>query len=185
MSSTASPSPRLPRYCQFRSSPRIRAFGRLGGSWRSRLGGRSGGGKQMRRRRDDFSREVGALLESGRPIVAISAAARARAIARARSSVAALSLAPEVVLRPRTSSHSNWLAAAAGVAFVAGIAGGAAAYEHGLHARPARTDSLPPAPAPRNPVVPSEVIHLPMEPVPVDSPPPSRAILAREELWLL
>lgn len=72
------------------------------------------------------------LLEDGRQIRALPAAARARVLSRARAALAA-----GVATRPvpsRTPLGARW--AAAGLAFVGTAAMGAAAYELGLRGRP-------------------------------------------------
>jgi hypothetical protein len=95
--------------------------------------------------------DVRALLEHERQLVALPTAARARALARARAALAG----PAGVLRsprdagtsrPRSPLLSRLLAAAC-LAFVAGAAGGVAAYEAGLRARsvPATTVETPQA----------------------------------------
>jgi hypothetical protein len=88
-----------------------------------------------------LSPDVRLLLERERQIAVLPAAARARALSRARSALAA-----GVATRQwpsRAPSAFRW-AAAAGLAFVATVAAGAVAYSLGLHARPA----APPAAAP-------------------------------------
>jgi hypothetical protein len=144
----------------------------------------------MPRSPDDLSPEARALLESGRPVVPVSFATRARAIARARATVAApLSVADQAVWR-RTSAGPNWWAVAASIALVAALAGGAAAYELHVHVASSPPLSSPPAPAPTRVPKPSEVIVLPVEAAGVEAPAPgplpvSRAVLARAELQLL
>jgi hypothetical protein len=149
----------------------------------------------MPRSPDDFPSDIEALLESGRPIVPISDTKRARALARAR---AALLLPPPPIetddasddaFEQRTSWHANRWAAAAGFALMAAVAGGAAAYELGIHAPPSARVSPPPASVPKRVARPSEIIVLPEAAPTVEPPPapvaPSRAALAREELQLL
>jgi hypothetical protein len=72
---------------------------------------------------------------------------------------------------------------------MAAVAGGAAAYELGIHAPPSARVSPPPASVPKHVARPSEIIVLPEAAPTVEPPPapvaPSRAALAREELQLL
>ena len=77
--------------------------------------------------------EVQALLDSERQISVLPAAARTRALSRARAALAA-----GVATRPiplRAPSALRW-AAAAGLACAATVAAGAAAYSIGVRARP-------------------------------------------------
>jgi len=139
---------------------------------------------------DELSPDVQALLDSGRPLVPISDTARARAVARARTWLAGPPVAPALALRPPATWHRSRWAAAAAIALVAGVAGGAAAYELRHHAPPSGPAALPPAPAPRRIPKPSEVIVLPEVPPSAEAPtpalaPPSRARMVREELQLL
>jgi hypothetical protein len=88
--------------------------------------------------------EVLLLLDRERFIAILPAVARARALSRARASLAA-----GVATRPipsRVSRPARW-AAAAGLACVATMAVGAAAYELGVRARPTAPSvaTLPPA----------------------------------------
>ncbi len=85
--------------------------------------------------------DVRLLLDCERQIAVLPAAARARALSRARAALAA-----GVATRQwpsRAPSAFRW-AAAAGLACVATVAAGAVAYSLGLHARPA----APPVAAP-------------------------------------
>jgi hypothetical protein len=81
----------------------------------------------------DLSPDVRSLLERERSIAVLPAAARARALSRARAA-----LATGVATRsltPRAPSTVRW-AAAAGLACMASVASGAAAYMLGVRARP-------------------------------------------------
>jgi len=80
----------------------------------------------------NLSSEVRSLLDRERQIAALPAAARARAVSRARAALAA-----GVATRPlpsRAPSAARW-AAAAGLACVATVATGAAAYTIGVRTR--------------------------------------------------
>jgi len=132
--------------------------------------------------------DVRALIEREREIPPVSAAQRARAIARAREALA--KPAVTAAWSPRASSR-RWIAAAAGVVASAAVA--AAAYELRVALRPASpppahqakpaavavvgAPSAPPAPAPPEPS---------SDPAPtVTARESSRSDMASEELGLL
>ena len=90
-----------------------------------------------------LSPAVRLLLDHERPIAVLPAAARARALSRARAALAA-----GVATRPIPSgapSAIRW-AAAAGLACVATVAAGAVAYRVGVGARPTAPPLAAPAP---------------------------------------
>ena len=90
-----------------------------------------------------LSPAVRLLLDHERPIAVLPAAARARALSRARAALAA-----GVATRPIPSgapSAIRW-AAAAGLACVATVAAGAVAYRVGVAARPTAPPLAAPAP---------------------------------------
>lgn len=135
--------------------------------------------------RAKLSPEVRLLLDRERSIAVLPAAARARALSRARAALAA-----GVATRPipsRAPSAARW-AAAAGLVCVATVTVGAAAYEVGLRERPtvavaatprADTATLQPSVA-RWPVG-----DLPATPTHAGSSAISRDRAAGEELRLL
>jgi hypothetical protein len=129
------------------------------------------------------------LLEQERRLVAVSAAARTRALARARAALAAPPAAPAPsAWAPRRPRSSRWLAAA-GVAFIAGAASGVAAYELELRARPiptsvGQTERRPPATSDETPA--AGAIRVPLaRPAALTGRSPARADAARAELRLL
>jgi hypothetical protein len=140
-----------------------------------------------------FSPEVRALIEREREIPPLSAAQRARAMARARAALATPSAAP--VAPPRLARQPRLVAAAA--AIVASTAVAAAAYA--LHDRfwpakraPAETSAvvaIRPAISPALPVAADKVAPPPVEeprPPAIPAPPaPSKAEATRLELRLL
>ena len=90
--------------------------------------------------RPELSLDLRLLLDRERQIAVLPAAARARALSRARSALAA-----GVATRQspsRAPSAFRW-AAAAGLACVATVAAGAVAYSVGLRARPDRAAPSP------------------------------------------
>ena len=126
-----------------------------------------------------LSPDVRLLLDRERQIAVLPAAARARALSRARSALAA-----GVATRQwpsRAPSAFKW-AAAAGLACVATVAAGAVAYSIGLRARP----TAPPVAAP-----PATEFRTPREPSrgllarPVLAPPERSGAAARVERHLL
>jgi hypothetical protein len=91
-----------------------------------------------------LSPDVRLLLDRERQIAVLPAAARARALSRARSALAA-----GVATRQwpsRAPSAFRW-AAAAGLACVASVAAGAVSYSVGLRARPSAPPVAAPTPA--------------------------------------
>jgi len=133
-----------------------------------------------------LSPDVQALLDHERQITVLPAAARARALSRARAALAA-----GVATRPipsRAPSALRW-AAAAGLACVATVAAGAAAYSLGVRARPpAPPVAASPAmesPAPHWSAGDGPLLNLLAEPVHVAPPARARASAARVELRLL
>jgi hypothetical protein len=91
-----------------------------------------------------LSSDVRLLLEREQQIAVLPAAARARALSRAR---AALAAGVATRLWPsRAPSAFRW-AAAAGLACVATVGAGAVAYSHGHRARPTAPPVVAPAPA--------------------------------------
>jgi type IV secretory pathway VirB10-like protein len=140
-----------------------------------------------------FSPEVRALVEREREIQPLSAAQRARAMARARAALVTPIAAP--VAPPRLARAPRWVAAAAAV--VCSAAAAAAAYE--LHDRlwPAKhapvetraTVAVRPAIVPKPPVVVDEVALPPVEEPRPSAPSapsaPSKTEATRAELRLL
>lgn len=121
---------------------------------------------------------VRALLEREQPVATLSAGMRARALARARAVLATPALAPS-----RPTRTIGW-AAAAGLVFLASLAGGAAAYELGFRARQAVTPTIVSLPAER-PAEPRGRPEVAPVATPAARPPRSRPDAAREELRLL
>jgi hypothetical protein len=95
--------------------------------------------------RAELSADVRSLLESERQIVVLPAAARSRALFRARAALAA-----GAATRPASSRAPGARWAAAGLACVAVTVVGAVAYEVGLRAQPAAlaVEPSPPADSP-------------------------------------
>jgi|SRR6185437_8781994 hypothetical protein len=131
-------------------------------------------------RRDALSPEVHALLERERSIPALPAAVRARAVIRAR--VARTSHPPAERATVAAPPHTIRWATAAALILLAGVAGGAAAYELGARRQPTIAPA-PPVVAVRSVV---RTIDRPAAlPALPRAPSASRADLAREELHLL
>ncbi len=126
--------------------------------------------------RSPVSPEVRALFEQERVIPSLSAAQRARAMARARAALQS-SVAP-VVVPASAPPRTRWLAAVA-AALVIGAAVGAAAYE--IHARlaPAAVAHRGAVPAPR-PIVSAPMPAAPAAAVPEPAPAPSPSLAAPE-----
>jgi hypothetical protein len=141
--------------------------------------------------RDPLSPETRALLERERVIPQLPAGQKARAMARARASLAAgrsaMTAATTAPMRARPGKR--WAAAAA--ALLASAAVGAAAY--GLRARLAHAPQVAPvaqatrvALAPTAPAPPVAIVEQPVAPTPpLTAPGPSAAETARAELHLL
>ena len=135
--------------------------------------------------RAKLSPEVRLLLDRERLITVLPAAARARALSRARAALAA-----GVATRPissRPPSAARW-AAAAGLACVATVTVGAAAYELGLRARPSAAVAASPRAdtAPLQPNVARSLVGtLPVTPMHPGRSAILRDHAAREELRLL
>jgi hypothetical protein len=137
-----------------------------------------------------LSPEVRSLLDRERAIEVLPAAARTRALARARAALAAgVARRPLPSLAPSTVS---WAAVAAGLAFLATVTAAAAAYELGIRARPVAPVILPIAPSPSvEPKLshPAEMewpdINLPDAPRRIARSAISRDRFAREELHLI
>jgi hypothetical protein len=134
----------------------------------------------------ELSPEVRALLDREREISTLPAAARARMLSRARAALAA-----GVATQPIPSGASSGVrwAAAAGLACVAAVAAGAAAYSVGVRARPGAPPGVaaPPAesPAPHGSAGDEPIVKpLPL-PVPSTKPTRSRAGAGGAELRLL
>ena len=132
----------------------------------------------------NLSPDVRLLLDRERPIVVLPAAARARALTRARAALAA-----GVAARPIPSGAPpavRW-AAAAGLACMATVAAGAAAYKLGVRARLAAPTvaASPPAesPAPHWTAGDEPLLELLAPPAPAT--PRSGAGAVRVELRLL
>jgi hypothetical protein len=137
-------------------------------------------------RREALSPAVRSLLEHERPAPAVPAAARARAMARARATLATPQRAAR--LPASTPPHTIRWATAAGLVFLAGVAGGAAAYELGLRARPAVAPSNPALPVPPAARAVDRSTEVPARwrpPVPAPSRMGAGVDLARQELHLL
>ncbi len=133
-----------------------------------------------------LSPDVRSLLDRERPIAVLPAAARARALSRARAALAA-----GVATRsspPRAPAAFRW-AAAAGLACMATVAAGAAAYRLGVRARPpalaAAASSPAQFPAPHWTAGDEPFLDLLAAPVPAPPPPRSVAGAIRVELRLL
>jgi hypothetical protein len=133
-----------------------------------------------------LSPDVRSLLDRERPIVVLPAAARARALSRARAALAA-----GVATRPspsRASPAVRW-AAAAGLACMATVAAGAAAYRLGVRARPlapaVAASSPAESPTPHWTAGDEPLLDLLGAPVPAAPPPRSVAGAVRVELRLL
>ena len=137
--------------------------------------------------RPPLSPETRALLERERAIQPLPSAQRARAMARARTALAAGGAATSAP--PSGRSRTRWAVAAA-AALIASAAVGAAAYE--IRARMARAPQVAPAahvmpvaaaPAARSAAVADEQPVAPAAPVPAPGLSPAEA--ARAELRLL
>jgi hypothetical protein len=141
----------------------------------------------MFRSREAFSSEARWLLENERSVPPLPTITRARALARAGAALGAPRATER--LAPVGVPHTIRWASAAGLVFLAAVAGGAAAYELGVRTRPVTT---PPAPDARVPLPappfrptaerPSEVLA---ERWRLPPPSPSKAELTRQELHLL
>jgi hypothetical protein len=137
--------------------------------------------------------DVQALLEHERRLVALPAAARARAMVRARAALAIQaaprpSAADTAISGPRSPRLSRWLAAAC-VAFLAGAASGVAAYEAGLRARAVPPPVIEPPPASLSTGVRAAARAATLEPLAPVPPPAVRGLsgadAVRAELRLL
>jgi hypothetical protein len=130
--------------------------------------------------------EVRALLERERIVAILPVAARERALARARATLAVGVATPSNP--PPASSTVSWVAAAAGLACLATVVAAATAYEVAVRGRstvPA-TASPPPYPAASLPRMPERpIIDLPDAPRPSGRAATSGSRAAREELRLL
>ena len=131
------------------------------------------------------SPDVGSLLDRERSIPVLPAAARARALSRARAA-----LATGVATRslsPGAPSTVRW-AAAAGLACMATVASGAAAYRLGVRARPTPSVAASPSaesPAPHRSAGDEPLVDLVARPVHAATPARSGASAAWAELRLV
>lgn len=136
--------------------------------------------------RGKLSPAVRLMLDRERPIAVLPAAARARALLRARAALAA-GVATRLI-PSRAPSAVRW-AAAAGLACAATVAVGAAAYSVGVRARPTappisastHADSL----VPRGRAGAEAIVNLPAPPVRAGTPVQSEDGALRIELRLL
>lgn len=136
----------------------------------------------MFRLREALSPSARALLDRERVVTPVPATTRARALGRARAAVAE---GPAV--RPLPSRGPLTIRWAAGLACLATVAAGAAAYEVGIRARP----TPPPVAAPQ-PVAHEESVFDPgtdrrveLSDLPAIARSSSRSTAAREEMRLL
>jgi hypothetical protein len=133
-----------------------------------------------------LSPDVRLLLDEERPIAVLPAAARARALARARAALAA-GVVPRSI--PAGAPTAVRWAAAAGLACVATVAAGAAAYRLGIRERPtAQPVAASPAaesPAPHWSAGAEPVINVLAARVLAGPPARSRAGAVRAELRLV
>jgi hypothetical protein len=130
-----------------------------------------------------LSPELRALIDREREIPSLSATQRARALARARESVA--TPAPVAAVVPRAAPRPRWIPAAAAVVASAALA--AAAYEvHGAF-QPARPEPRLGPPATSTVVARSAMPPAPPAPAaaPIAAPPVSRAAAEDAELRLI
>ena len=133
-----------------------------------------------------LSPEVRSLLDHERQVAVLPAAAHARALSRARAALAAGVATRQV--SSRAPSALRW-AAAVGLACVATVAAGAAAYTIGVRARPATPPvsaaPLMESPAPRRSAGEDATLDLHRAPVLDEKPSRPKAGAARVELRLL
>jgi hypothetical protein len=133
-----------------------------------------------------LSPEVRSLLDRERQIAVLPAAARARTVARARAALSAgMTIRP---LPSRARSAVGWVAAA-GLACVASVAAGAAAYTIGVRTRPAGppVEATPSAEsaAPHQPAADGRILDLDPARMLEGTPGQSGAAAVRVELRLL